>query len=214
MNPRVAHMLALKDHWNGRRDLRRGGLGHRRGGSAERGDYIDPQIHQFVRHWRQPLIGACRPAIFDAHVLAFDIAGLAQTLNQRILKLRRAAPEYAHYRHGCLLRPRRERPRGRRAAEECDEVTPSHARLPGAYKAYQRAALCVTTKWHPQMTLWVNSVGFRNVRHESAYPPIAALRRTCPLVAFVPQPAVSNRSNSVAIRANYFPSPVGALPSQ
>jgi len=44
-----------------------------------------------------------------------------------------------------LLRARRERP-SRRAAEECNEVAPSHARLPVAYKAYQRAALCVTTK--------------------------------------------------------------------
>src|SRR5262249_2607441 len=112
--------------WNGRRDLRRGSLGNRRGGSAERGDDIDPQIHQFVRHCRQSVIGACRPAIFDAHVLAFDITGLAQTPNKRVLELRRGAPEYAHYRHR-LLRSRRERPRSRCAAEERDEVAPLHS---------------------------------------------------------------------------------------
>jgi hypothetical protein len=44
-----------------------------------------------------------------------------------------------------LLRARRERPSGR-AAEECDEVAPSHAKLPVEDKAYQRAALCVTAK--------------------------------------------------------------------
>jgi hypothetical protein len=35
---------------------------------------------------------------------------------------------------------------------------------------------------------------FRNVRDESAYPPITALKRTCPRVAFVPLPVVSSRS--------------------
>src|SRR5262249_25546907 len=108
-----------EDHWNGRRDLRRGSLCNRRGGSAERGDDIDPQIYQFVRHCPQPVIGACRPAIFDAHVLAFDITGLAQTPNKRVLELRRGAPEYAHYRHRRMLPARApraaKRPR-RRAA--------------------------------------------------------------------------------------------------
>jgi hypothetical protein len=40
---------------------------------------------------------------------------------------------------------------------------------------------------------------FRNVRNKSAYPPIAALKRTCPRVAFVPKAAVSRRS----IRTSY-----------
>jgi hypothetical protein len=44
-----------------------------------------------------------------------------------------------------LLRPNRERPHGH-AAEECDEIAPSHAKLPVEDKAYQRAALCVTAK--------------------------------------------------------------------
>src|SRR5262245_59164094 len=37
----------------------------------------------------------------------------------------------------------------------CDEVAPSHAKLPVEDKAYQRAALCVTAKSARQMTLWV-----------------------------------------------------------
>jgi len=45
-----------------------------------------------------------------------------------------------------LPRARRERPRKRRAAEKCDEVAPSHAKLPAGDKAYQTAALCVTAK--------------------------------------------------------------------
>src|SRR5262249_14263308 len=42
---------------------------------------------------------------------------------------------------------------------------------------------------------------FRNVGDESAYPPIAALERTCPRVAFVPKAAVSNRSKEQATRS-------------
>jgi len=49
------------------------------------------------------------------------------------------------HRHRWLLRARRERPR-RRAAQECDEIAPSHAKLPVEDKAYQSAALCVTAK--------------------------------------------------------------------
>jgi hypothetical protein len=49
---------------------------------------------------------------------------------------------------------RRDRPRSR-AAEERDEVAPSHAKLPVEDKAYQRAALCVTAKIGPLMTLWI-----------------------------------------------------------
>src|SRR5262249_60859172 len=50
----------------------------------------------------------------------------------------------------------RSRPR-RRAAEECDEVAPSHA-MPVEGKAYQRAALCVTAKLARLCHLWVDAV--------------------------------------------------------
>jgi hypothetical protein len=56
-----------------------------------------------------------------------------------------AAAEKTDHRIQRLLRARRERP-CRRATEECDEVAPSHAKLPVEDKAYQRAALCVTAK--------------------------------------------------------------------
>ena len=36
--------------------------------------------------------------------------------------------------------------RSRRAAEKCDEVAPSHAKLPVEGEAYPSAALCVTAK--------------------------------------------------------------------
>ena len=37
-----------------------------------------------------------------------------------------------------LLRPRRERPRDCRAAQECDEVAPSHAKLPVTQQDWSR----------------------------------------------------------------------------
>jgi hypothetical protein len=67
------------------------------------------------------------PAVFDCYVLAIDIADVfealaksAQTLRHPI---RRSGVEESD--HGqCMLRARRERPCGRRAAEQCDERAP------------------------------------------------------------------------------------------
>ena len=70
---------------------------------------------------RQSIVLALRPAIFDRHVPALDIAGFAQALAERgepgsVCFGRRAVQEPDH-RHRRLLRARRERPRRRRAAE-------------------------------------------------------------------------------------------------
>jgi hypothetical protein len=45
-----------------------------------------------------------------------------------------------------LLRAGGERPCDGRAAEECDEFAPSHAKLPVEDEAYQRAELSITAK--------------------------------------------------------------------
>src|SRR5262245_54090817 len=70
------------------------------------------------------------PAIFDCNVLAFDKAPVFQTLTERSQELRvvagRPGAEEPNHRHRRLLRPRRERPRGRRAAEKRDELAPLH----------------------------------------------------------------------------------------
>jgi hypothetical protein len=66
-----------------------------------------------------------RPAILDRHILALDVAGFTKALAECgqigcTIDRRRAAKE-SYHRHRSLLRARRERPRGGRAAEQRDE---------------------------------------------------------------------------------------------
>ena len=83
------------------------------------------------------------PAVFDRHVLALDIAGVfealaksAQTVRERI---RRCGAEKPDHRHRRLLRARRQRPRGCRAAEQRDELAPfSFDHLVGAGEQRRR----------------------------------------------------------------------------
>src|SRR5215475_7089839 len=78
------------------------------------------------------------PAVFDPHILAFDIAGVFKALAKRAQTVRhpvrRSGLEIPDHRHRRLLRPRRERPRRRRAAEQRDELAPcrvDHGLPPG-----------------------------------------------------------------------------------
>src|SRR5262245_19165680 len=68
-----------------------------------------------------------RPAIFDCDTASFNVAGgieaLAECSHQRCKGTRRAGVKEPDHGHPRLLRPRRERPRGRRAAEQRYELT-------------------------------------------------------------------------------------------
>src|SRR5262245_31108100 len=70
------------------------------------------------------------PAVHDRDVFSFDKASILQApmeCAQAVREcLRRRAVEEAYGRHRRLLRARRERPRGNRAAEEGDEVAALH----------------------------------------------------------------------------------------
>jgi len=66
-----------------------------------------------------------RPAKFDRHVPTFNIAGFVQTFVKGRHWFRSAETENADYQHRQLLRPRSERPRRRRAAQQRDELAPS-----------------------------------------------------------------------------------------
>jgi hypothetical protein len=65
--------------------------------------------------------GILGPAVYDRHVLALNIAGvfeaLAKSAHTVRQSIRRPAVEEPDHRHRRLLRPRRERPGGRRAAD-------------------------------------------------------------------------------------------------
>jgi hypothetical protein len=86
-------------------------------------------MNEIGRHRRQAIIVALRPAVFDCHVLALDIAGFFQPLTKcgqhRPIPVRRRAIEESDHRHRRRLRTRREW-RGCRAAEKREEFAPSH----------------------------------------------------------------------------------------
>src|SRR5215472_10064038 len=113
------------------RDRRRCALGCECRRHAEgRGDEGDSAANEVGCQFRQAIGVVMRPPEFDGQVLALDVAALAQSLAESshsiCERLRRAKLEQPDYRQRRLLRARRERPRGC-AAEECNEVAPSHA---------------------------------------------------------------------------------------
>src|SRR5262249_23762180 len=82
--------------------------------------------HQIGGQHGQATIVAARPAKLDRHVLALVDAALLQAATERLYEvlgiLRRARAHESDHWHRRLLRPRCERPRDRRAAEQHDEL--------------------------------------------------------------------------------------------
>jgi hypothetical protein len=82
-------------------------------------------VDQLPRQRRQPVGLVLGPTVFDRQIPAFDIARLFQSLAksaQRLhVPLNVLAAEKPDHRHRRLLRPRRHRPRSRRA-EKRDEL--------------------------------------------------------------------------------------------
>src|SRR5262245_26358649 len=77
--------------------------------------------------------------VLDHHVLAFDVTGFAEALaernNREFRDSARPPADEADERHHPLLRVHRERPRGRRAAEQRDELAPSHYSITSSARA-------------------------------------------------------------------------------
>src|SRR5262249_30290933 len=107
-----------------------GGRSLGRVGNSSRDDYIHSKLDQLIRQRWQAVSLVSRPAIFDHKVPAFNVASLAQTPPEASqpgdIGFRRAEVQIPDHRHQ-LLRARRERPRGGRAAEQRDEVAPLHS---------------------------------------------------------------------------------------
>jgi hypothetical protein len=94
------------------------------------GDDRNPVGNQLGRECRQPVIAAVGPTKFDRNVPPVDIAAFRQApmegLDQVSRLGRRATAEKSDDRSRGLLRPRRERPHPRRAAEQRDEFATPH----------------------------------------------------------------------------------------
>src|SRR4051812_45167620 len=103
-------------------------------------------MNQFRRKRRKLIDLVLSPAVFNRYVLAFDIAYPFEALTKGTQALcppvKRLEVKKPNHRHRRLLRPCRERPRDRRAAEQCDELPPPHAEhggfLPGAAGDHSR----------------------------------------------------------------------------
>src|SRR5262249_39124063 len=96
---------------------------------SERPDHRHLALHEISRHRRQWTITIRYPAVFDPHVLTFDIAHFGKTAPECGIEMHgvglRQAAEISDYRHRRLLRARCKWP-SRRAAEQRDELAPLH----------------------------------------------------------------------------------------
>src|SRR6516165_2003669 len=86
--------------------------------------------NQIGRERRKSIELTLGKAVFDGHVLAFDVAGFLEALQERgyLLAQRSARPgaQESDHRHHRLLRPHRHRPRSG-ATEQRDELAPPHS---------------------------------------------------------------------------------------
>src|SRR5215831_10475189 len=96
--------------------------------TARRGNHSNLAPNQFTRQWRQLIKLILGPAVFDCDILAFTKAAVLKPLTkcaeQMGVRGGRCTVKKSDHRHRRLLRMRRERPRGRRTAEQRDELAP------------------------------------------------------------------------------------------
>src|SRR5262245_1255279 len=104
-------------------------LGGNRGSRSRCDDHVDLPANQISRERRQLIIFTLGPAVLDSHVAALDVAHFTQTVaergNERRERHGRCGVEEPDHLHR-LLRACRNRPRGRRTAEQCDELAAFH----------------------------------------------------------------------------------------
>src|SRR5215469_10155080 len=123
--------------WNGTPNKNTGnGIGRLLGGKsawrARRHDDIRLDANQLGRQICEAIVVPLRPSILDGDVLALDVAEFTELLTECVEDLAlqgwRGGAEVTDPRsHSRLLRARRERPRGCRPAEQCDELAALHS---------------------------------------------------------------------------------------
>src|SRR5262249_14125679 len=110
-------------------------------------DHISLESNHLGRKLLESFCSALRVPALNDDVLSLNVAEFVESLKQGSVSAiactgcaESSAPHYCR-----VLRPHGERP-GRRAAEECDEITPSHGNRPSA-KAYQGPGCASQKKW-------------------------------------------------------------------
>ena len=129
---RKAELHRIRSESEHHRNGRGGGLCRQRRSGAP-SDYDDGRFaaDQIARQCRVSVEMLLGPTIFKHEVLAFDEARIPETCPDAIDCARISpglvAVKEANNRHGRLLRARNQRPRGGRAANAGDEITPLHS---------------------------------------------------------------------------------------
>src|SRR5262249_14652980 len=132
--------VADSSHHNGNRcsGLLRGE--HRLGAPSENDVYFE--ANQIVRQLRKSLIAPSCIAVLETHVFSLDIAEITESLSKGIdgrQRFERQDTDGDYFPR--LLRARRERPRGRRPAEQRDELAPSHHSITSSASASKRSGM-------------------------------------------------------------------------
>src|SRR5262249_5941615 len=103
-------------------------FGRPRSRIANRSDNGDATADKVGHERRQAIVFAVQPMVLHRYVLALYVARFAEALTKRGCMtcgtIKRSTADKADHQSRRLLRPRRERPRGRRAAEQRDELAP------------------------------------------------------------------------------------------
>src|SRR5262245_48997890 len=91
-------------------------------------------MHEIGGHPRQCIITISNPAVFDRYVLTLDITHVGEPAAKRCIETHRGglgeAAKIADHWRRLRLRRRGQRPRRCRAAEQRDELAPSHWPVP------------------------------------------------------------------------------------
>src|SRR5262249_23278554 len=158
--------------------------------SPDQDDHSYAAIHQLSRLLRKSIVVSLRPAVFECDVATLNVAGFSQALldcsNKARVWSRRHAAEDADHGYRRLLRPRRERPRSRRAAEKRDQLAAVHSitssarasTLAGISKPVALAVLRLITSSYLVGACTGSSAGLSPLRMRSTY--AAAGRYTSP----------------------------------
>src|SRR5262245_60809369 len=129
----------------GNRDRRGRSFGRKRRRIANRSDNADATADEVGHERRQAVVFAVQPMVLHRHVLALYVAGFGEAFTERACMARgaieRPTADKADHRHRRLLRARRERPRGCRAAKKRDELAPSHSITSSASKRKDRKSV-------------------------------------------------------------------------